>query len=57
MPGVLGVVLWPEEGEQGVTTMEAAGGGEGQVAKQGSASRLRDDGSGVAVSRGELQGT
>ena len=57
MPGLLGIVLGPEEGKQGVTTMEAAGYGEREIAQEGSASGLRENGTdGVAVSRGQLQG-
>ena len=51
MPGLLSIVLGPKEGKQGVTTMEAAGYGDREIAQESSASGLSKNGSdGVAVS-------
>lgn len=49
MPGLLGSVLGPEEGQQGVTTMEAARGGEGEIAQEGRASGLGENGTDGSV--------
>src|SRR4029453_9342080 len=58
MPGLLGIVLRPEEGKQGVTAMKPAGCSESEITEEGGASGLREDGTdGVVVSRGQLQGT
>ena len=50
MPGLLSIVLGPKEGKQGVTTMEAAGYGEGEIAQEGGASGLRENGTDGSLS-------
>ncbi len=57
MPGLLGVVLGPEEGKQRVTALETAGRREGEIAEEGCTAGLRQNRTdGCAVGRGQLQG-
>jgi hypothetical protein len=58
VPRLLGVVFRPEEGKQGVPSLEAARDGQREITEEGGPPGLREYGpGGVPVGRGQLQGS
>jgi hypothetical protein len=56
VPGLLGILLRPKEGKEGIPAVKAAGQGKSEIAQEGSASGLRENGTGGGVvGRGQLQ--
>src|SRR5215217_6683906 len=56
VPGLLGILLRPEEGKKSIPAVKAAGQGKSEIAQEGGASGLRENGTdGRVIGRGQLQ--